>query len=299
MWLIYTAVHVMAAALVMYIDEYLNSNNKVPEAESIHKKVGGLLLASTLFSFFGALGVYLYAGNVVFSDGLVWIALASSVPLAATYVSYFYLLNLNPVNQVAPLFQLGTIWVLSFEILRGGDVILMGVLGIACLVVGAYILDAGGFRWQTPSRLLLGMVGVTFLFAASVLLSQEAAKTTTPLAVSFYQLFGIGCIGLILYVCVEPFRTGFLFRIKEQGKNFLGFSALNEIIWQFAAVFLVLAVASAPLAAYFNAVAGTTSLVLLGLLALFPVSQRNKVTWVQVLAVLLMAAGIFLIESFS
>jgi hypothetical protein len=54
MWLIFTILYSFALALVNYLDEYLTANTKVPHTSSIHTKIGGLLIISTVLSSLGA-----------------------------------------------------------------------------------------------------------------------------------------------------------------------------------------------------------------------------------------------------
>jgi hypothetical protein len=59
---------------------------------------------------------------------------------------------------------------------------------------------------------------------------------------------------------------------------------------------LTFAVAAAPLVAYIAAVGGLKSIILLLLLFLFPIHERNKVTKWQLLAIVMVVLGVFIIE---
>jgi hypothetical protein len=296
MWLLFTLCSAFAQAVVIYIDEYLNISNAVTESSSAHKRIGGVLITSALVGFLGAFGVFLYLGDVTAPMYVVLLSLFSAIPLVAVYAAYFYLLLNNPSYVIAPLFQFSVIWVLLYELGQGAVISLAGLLGIALVVYGVYVLDVKSFRWKIPSRLLAYVVPASFLWALVVLLTQAASQAAPAQVVAFYQMLGTGLIGLILLLFVKQYRQGLIFRIKNQGKSFVTFSVLNELFWQVSLIFVVLAIAAAPLAAYFGAVVGVHNLIVLGLFLLFPLHERNKISLVQVLAIVMIVLGIFSIE---
>lgn len=297
MWLAYVIGHVFCLALVNYIDEYLTGNSKVPAESSIHNKIGGLLIISTLMSFVGAAAIYAYVGEVSVVQGALILSLISAVPMVIVFAAYFYLLTLYPAYLVVPLFLTSSLWMLLIEIFFGAAISVYGFLGIAVLLVGAYILDAGALKWQIPTRLLIISLPLTSSWAVALYLARLASESTSPLLVSFWQMIGIGIIGVALFVFVRRYRDGFVYRVRTQGRNFLGMSVFNESLSQLSYVFVVFAVASAPVTAYVTAVGGTQGLVVLGLFVLFPQSAtRTKITYLHGIAVALIALGVFLIE---
>lgn len=296
MWLLFTFGYAFAQALVLYIDEYLNISNVVTESSSPHKRIGAVLITSALVGFLGALGVFLYLGDVTTTTYVIALSLLSSVPMVTVYASYFYLLLNNPSYLIAPFFQFSVVWMLLYEMGQGAAITLPGLLGIFLLVYGVYVLDVKSLRWKIPTRLLAYMVPASLLWALVVLLTQAATQEAPAQVVAFYQMFGTGLVGLALLFIVRPYREGLLFRIKNQGKSFVAASVLNELFWQVSLLFAVLAIATAPLAAYFGAAGGVHNLIVLGLFFLFPLHERNKIARVQVLAVILIILGIFSIE---
>lgn len=183
-----------------------------------------------------------------------------------------------------------------FEILAGGLITTIGLLGIILLSFGAYALDTGTFRWQIPTKLLFIMIPISSFWAIALFLVRIASTDVSPNLVSFYQLIGVGTIGIILYIFVKPYRDGFLIRVREQGKKFIGFSLINESFAQLGYVSAMLAIAAAPVAAYFTSMAGMQGIMLLILLFLFPLHERDKITLPQVIAIILITLGIFIIE---
>jgi len=283
-------------ALVNYIDEYLTSNNKVTGEASVHKRIGGVLIISTLLSFITIITLYFYLGDVSIAKQALYLALASSIPMVIVWTSYFYLFLKYPAHQVVPLFGLSSIWLLLIEILFGASVTLTAITGIGFLVWGAYLLDSGTFKWKIPTRLLLIMLPVSLMWATSLFLVRLASGSSDVLTIFFYQYVGIGIIGLLLLILVRPYREGFLYRVENQGLNFLGISLLNETVSQISFLFVMLAIALAPLGAYVTALGGIQSLFVLLLFFLFPIHERSRIYSIQWVAMILIVIGVFIVE---
>lgn len=296
MWFLYAIIHAFLFALVNFTDEHLATNNKLPPKSDVHSKVGSVLLISALMSFVGAGLITLLTGDIQISSEARNIALISSIPMVTMYAAYFYLLQTYPVHQVAPLFQISSIWLLIIELLFGGSISVVGLVGIVVLMYGAYILDAGTFKWKIPTNLLAIAVPATSTWAIALYLVRVASENASPISITFWQLLAVGGIGLVLFICVRKYREAFLYRIKNQGKVFLGLSLANETFAEAGYVFSSLAVAIAPVAAYVSAMSGVQSLFVLFLFFLFPQGKRTKVTKMHWISVILILMGVVLIE---
>jgi len=296
MWIIYALASVFLQGVVNYIDEHLTNNNKVGENTDIHTRIGGLLLISTLMSFVGAFLIWFFTRDILLTKEARYLAMASSIPMVAFYAAFFYLLLSYPVHLVGPLFQISTIWMLVIELLMGGSITSLGLLGIVVLIYGAYILDAGTLRWKIPTKLLLISIPATSTYAFALLLVRTASTGGTGMAITFWQMFSIGLTGIILFIFSRKYRNGFVIRIKEQGKSFLGFSFLNEMTAEGSFLFANLAVAIAPIGAYVSAMSGVQSVFVLLLFYFFPQGERSKITAMQWFSVILISIGVFLIN---
>ena len=212
-------------ALVNYADEWLTAHNPVPASANIHRRIGGLLLISSLFSVIGVIGLWLVVANVRMAALPLALSLFSAIPLVFVWAMYFLLLNLFPVYQIVPLFQLTAIWLLLIELASGAHATVAGLAGVFMLVIGAYVLDVGKLKWVIPSKLFLIMLCVTFILATSQYVVRVAASLSSGAgAVSFWQYVGILGIGIALFLFVRPYREGFFIRIQRQGKSFVGIS---------------------------------------------------------------------------
>jgi len=293
MWLTYTLIHCFT---VNYIDEYLTHNNRVSTAASVHRQIGGVLIISTLLSVVTIGSLYLYLDNVSIGSHALYLSLGSAIPMVMVWASYFYLFLAYPAHQVVPLFGLSSLWLLTIELFFGATATLAALVGIGILVYGSYLLDANSFKWKTPTQLLLLMLPVSLLWSIVLFMVRVAAETADVLTIYFYQYVGIGIIGLLLLLAVAPYRNGFIQRVREQGTNFVGFSLVNETISQISFLFIMLAIAIAPLGAYVTALGGIQSIFVLLLFFLFPLHERSRISPIQGVAMLLIVSGVFVIE---
>jgi len=296
MWIFFALISIVMQGLVNYIDEFLTNNNKLSEKTDTHTKIGGLVLISTLMSFVGAGLMTFIPHDPIISNTAKILAITSAVPMVFMYISYFWLLITYPVHQVTPLFQISSLWLLLMELLFGGSVTALALLGIFVLMYGAYVLDAGTFKWKIPTKLLLISLPATFASALALWMARVASNTGSPIAFTYYQMLGVGIIGVLLFVFVKKYRDGFLFRIKHQGKVFLSMSLLNEGLAESSFLFGNMAVAIAPIAAFIPAMSGVQSIFVMILFFLFPQGKRTKATLIQWFAVILIAIGVFIIE---
>lgn len=296
MWFIYAVVHVFLLALVVYTDEHLATNNKLPKKFDIHTKVGSVLIMSTLMCFAGAILLFISTRDFKLSASVLGLSAISAVTMVSYWGSYFYLLQEYPANKVGPLYQLGSIWLLVIELLFGGNITIIGLSGILTLIYGAIVLDAGTFKWQIPTKLLGIGLPATSLWAITLFLVRYASGGGSVVAIYFWQLVFTGIIGLILYVSVSKYREGFKYRIKHQGRLFVGLSLVNETFAETSYLFSSLAVAIAPVAAYVSSMMGLQGVFLILLMFLFPQGERAKVTKIQIISVILIAVGVFLIS---
>lgn len=295
MWLLFTILFCLCLASVNYFDTYLAQSNPVSEKSSIHVQVGGVTIISTLMAVIGIVGLSFFIPSFEASKTVVFLSIASAVPMVLFWIGYFSLLVKYPSHLVVSLFPISTVFLLLLEVAFGSSITIGALIGVAVLVVGAYLLDAGSFRWKIPTALLISILPFMFLRASSWYLVRSATENASELLVSWYQLVGIFFMGVILFA-VRPYRQGFLERMKKQGKSLLGFSVINESLSQLGYVFAIFAVAVAPLATYFTALGGIQSLLLISLLYLKPIKEKAQINRVQWFAIVLLAVGVFIIE---
>lgn len=299
MWILLTIIHAFTMALVNYIDEFLTHNSSVFHSENIHKKVGWVLLITMLFGSLSVLALSFFIEDFSISQTGLLLSLFSAFPMTLMFASYFYLFQKFPAHQVVPLFGLSSIWLLILELFVGASIPVIPLIWVFFLLYGAYILDIGSFAWKIPTKLFEIMIPVSFLWSLSLFLIVLLPKTDSVLQFFFYQYVMIFIIWVILFCIVKSYRQGLLDRIQKQGKIFLGGSILNESLAQISFFAWMLAVSLAPLATYVTAISSVQYLFLFILFLSFPLHQRNQITYIQCIAMMLMILGILLIDIFK
>jgi hypothetical protein len=296
MWLIYALCHMFLMALVNYLDEWLTHTSSTKLETGLHERIGGVLIMSTLLCSVGLVALYVFGGSMAMSRFGLTVALLSAIPYVGMMAGYFYLFQRYSAHQVVPLFGLSSIWLLGLELASGASITLMALAGIIVLIAGAYLLDNGSLKWKTPSQLFCAMALVSLCWALAMFSVKIVTLNDGAVATYFWQMVGIFCIGVILMIVVKPYRDGFVGRIRQEGKRFVGPSLMNESLSQASFLFATLAVAAAPLAVYFTASSGIQSIFLLALFYFFPLDKRNTVSVTQTVGVVGIAVGIALLE---
>ncbi len=299
MWILYTLISILLLAVVNYFDEYLTAKNTVEsdiEGASVHKQVGGLILASTLAGFIGAGAIAIFSDNITFAKNIILLSSLAGFGSSILYASYFYLLFKFPVWQVVPLFQMSTAWLIIMELAQGETITLFQVLGLVLIIGGSYVVDTGSFRWKIPSRLLLYMIPLTIVWSFSLFSIKTGVGLASVASVSFWQFLMIGIIGLILLIVVKPYREGLFYRVKTQGKLFLGGSFVSESLSLISYFLNNIAIAIAPLATFVSALFGAQGVFLLFLFLLFPI-KKESIKPIQICAIITIAIGVFFIST--
>lgn len=297
MWLLYTVLHLFFMALVNYSDEYLTHSSSAKESKNMHERIGGVLVASTVLTLIGCVFSYLWVESIWIPHISLVLAMLSSLTLIIVWIGYFYLFQTFSAHQVVPLFGLASVWLLLMELSAGETIDLLSLAGVITLVIGAYLLDSGSFKWQIPSRLLLYMVLISLSWASTLFLWRIAERggQANSIQIYFWNLLGIFCMTFLLLI-IPAYRRGFIRRIKNEKYKFIFHSVLNESLSQTSFLFAVLAVAAAPLATFVSALGGVQSVILLGLLSAFPLEKRNSITLTQTIGIAAIACGIAMLE---
>ena len=299
MWLILTLVHGFTMAIANYLDEYLTHNNSVVEGENIHKRIWGVFLIGMLFWIFSIIALWFYISDLSITQRGLYLSIFSSIPMVSTWGAYFYLFQKFPAHQIVPLFGLTSFWLLLIEVLSWSTIWFFPFLWVCTLILGAYLLDVWSLSWKIPTKLLLFMLPVTFLWGGSLFLVKLASQTDSIVNIFFYQYVSIVSIGIVLFSFVKNYRAWLIDRVKKQWKNFLWWSAIAEIIAQISFLSSFFAVSLALLATYVSAASSVQYIFLFLLFYLFPLHQRNKISAIQIFSMFLMVVGIFLIEFFK
>ena len=291
-WVVFRLLSLFCLALVNYLDEYLTTKISSQVEPNIHKRVGSLLVATTVFSFIGLSFLWFFIEDLSSIDSSgKWLALLSAIPAVLTFIGYFYSLNKFSVHLVSPLFLLTTVWLVIFEFANGQTVSLGALVAMATILVGSYFLDIGEFSFRVPTKLVLYMAPTTLAWAATILMVKEALGTMSSTTAYFIQLIGVQIIGILLVIFIKQYREGFTQRVSKDGKMFLGLSFLNESLAQLSYLFGTLAIAAAPFVSYVSALEGLQSIFVIGLLFLFPINERSKINLIQMAAICLIVSG--------
>lgn len=290
MWLVFRLIDLFFFASVAYLDEFLTSNNSTEEDASIHRRVGPVIMVSTLLPLLGLLVLSPFIVHADILSSATWFGVLGGIAGAGMYTGYFYCLEKFPVQSVVPMFVLTVVWVLLYEVVRGASFTALGLVGVIGAGIGGYLLDAG-FNLRIPRGVLLAMAPTTAVWATSFVLVEEATTRTTAFTAYWFFLAGVLLIGLVYLVFVHPYRESFFERLKAQRVSFGATSLLNESLAMTSFFFQTLALATAPFVSYVAATSGISNIYLLGLLFFFPLNERSKPTRTQITGIVIISVA--------
>jgi len=296
MWLLFAVIGNFFMALVNYSDEYLTHSSTVKDSKNIHERIGGVLIMSLVLTIIGAIISFLLAETVAISPQAILFSMLASIAVSLMAIGYFYLFQLYSAHQIVPLFGLSSIWLLGIEFVMGSVPDIFSIIGVSILIISSYLLDNGSLKWKAPTSLLRYMAIVSLFWALTGLFWAEALDISgNDFAVYFWHLSG--CFFLIFpLILISPYRKGFLDRLKNEKKQFIMHSLINETCVQISFYFTMIAFSLAAFTSFIPAVSGINSIFLLGLFYFFPINKRNQISASQLYAILGIVLGIGFLE---
>ncbi len=298
MWLIFALISMFFMAFANYSDEYLTHSSASKESKNIHERIGGVLMMSVGLTLIGITACYFLSETIFIDSRAIYFSILASVPMLLCWTGYFYLFQKYSAHQVVPLFGLSSLWLLGIELSLGETITLISLCGVILLIICAYTLDNGSLKWKIPSSLFVSMLFISLSWALTGYLWRMAMEVQdASFAIYFWHLLAIFFMGFFLFL-ISPYRRGVIHRIKTEKMHFVGHCFFNETCVQISFYFSVLAFAAAPLATYVTASGGIQSIMLLALFYFFPLEERNKISWIQMLSIVGIGVGICLLEIF-
>lgn len=162
---------------------------------------------------------------------LLSVLLASVVYVLATYF-YFIALNKNDASIVVVMFQLIPVfsYILAYVFFKE-TLTKWQIIGSIIIILSAVLISFDFQERNNKSKfkaLLLMMLSSLF-YAIYFILFDIAIRDSSYNSCAFWYQIGFLLIGLVL-ICIKSFRTTFIKAIKTNGKKYISFNAVNEIL---------------------------------------------------------------------
>ncbi len=246
-WFLIALINPVVHAFVNHFDKYLISRFLK------NGSVGSLILFSALFAVVALPVIYVFKPEVIYSVGFsdALLLMVNGAILVGAIICYLYALESDEASYVAPFFQLIPVFGFIFGYLLLGEVLTARqVLAGALIVLGSLFLslELSGNGSRIKLKLILLMLGASFLYAINAVIFKYVAVDAGFLDSVFWDMAGKFIFGVILFFAIKSYRQQFLSLIRNNGKFVFGLNVVNEILSLIGEFALVLAVLYAPVA---------------------------------------------------
>lgn len=241
-------------AIVNIADNYLVSRYSEREKE---RSSGGLVLFSSLIGIIIALLILVFHGGVFSVSLLDKILLFITGGLTIVWIIfYLYALEIEDISAIVPLFLVAPIfgYVLGYFILRE-TLTLYQIIGSIIILVGSVLvsIDFGGEKKRFKKRMVFYMVCACLAIAISGVIFKfvTIGAGGNFWVSSFWEYFGLGIFGLILYIFVPKYRDEFMYMNRIGGKKIFIVNTISELMSVSGNLLLNFALLLAPVAMVF------------------------------------------------
>jgi uncharacterized membrane protein len=246
-WFLVALVNPIVLSIVNHFDKYLLSKNLKGAT------VGALIIFSALFSITISIIIFIFHPwiftTVSFAQAVI--LMVNGALLTTAILLYLYAIDKNEASYVVPFFELIPFFGLLLGFLVLGEVLTKNqLIAGATIVLGSLLLSLEFNQTgnKINHRLMLLMIGSTFLYATNAVVFKLIAVDLGFIDSLFWDMMGKFIFGLIVLAVVSSYRTQFFNMIRLSGKKMIGLNTLNEIMSLVGETSLVFAVLLAPVA---------------------------------------------------
>jgi len=220
-------------AIVNIADDYLVSRYSQKDKE---RSSGGLVLFSSL------IGIFIAFFILLFTKGIFNISILDKVLLFTTggltiiwIIFYLYSLEIEDISVIVPWFLVAPIfgYVLGYIIL-GETLTLFQIIGSMIILTGSVLIsiDFRGEKRIFKKKMVLYMVLACLAIAISGIIFKFVTIGTGGnfWVSSFWEYFGLGIFGLLIYGFVPKYRDEFHFMNKTGGKKIFLVNIVSELM---------------------------------------------------------------------
>jgi len=153
--------------------------------------------------------------------------------IVVAIICYLYALDQDEASFVVPLFQMIPIFGLILGFVFLGEVIaLRTIFGGLVVILGSTILSLNieNKKIKLKKKVLLLMLTSSFLYAINIIIFKSIAIDNGFWKSLFWDLSGKVLLGILLFLCVAPYRRSFVTVLKTYKLKFVLLNGCNDLI---------------------------------------------------------------------
>lgn len=218
-------------AIVNIADTYLVSRYSQKEKE---RSSGGLVLFSSLIGLVVAFFIF------IFTSGIWGVSIMDKILLFVTggltivwIILYLYALEIEDISSIVPWFLVVPIfgYFLGYVFL-GETLTKYQMIGTVIVLLGALLnsIDFSGEKKRIKKRPVLYMIFACIAIAVSGVIFKFVTIEGNFWVSSFWEYFGLGIFGLIIYIFIPKYRSEFHHMRKIGGIKILSVNIISEFM---------------------------------------------------------------------
>lgn len=220
-------------AIVNIADNYLVSRYSQKEKE---RSSGGLVLFSSLIGIFIAFFIFFFTRGVFSISLLDKILLFITGGLTIVWIIfYLYSLEIEEISAIVPWFLVAPIFgfALGYFIL-GETLTLYQIIGSIIILIGSILvsIDFGGEKKRLRKKMVFYMVCACLAIAISGVIFKFVTTGVggSFWVSSFWEYFGLGIFGLLIYLFIPKYRNEFHFMNRTGGRKIFLVNTISELM---------------------------------------------------------------------
>lgn len=235
-------------AITNYIDKYMlngidNDTSNVRVLLVFSTLVAGIILSPFWFILSG--------GNISISViSLISVLVGSFVYILATYL-YFKALDNNDTSIVVAIFQLIPVFSYAFGLILFNESMSFRHITGSIIIILSSCLISYDFSEKknnkNRAKALLLMTFSSFLYSLYFILFDISIRNSSYYSCAFWYQIGFFLLGL-LFISIKVFRNDFIKALKINGRKYIFFNSLNEVLNLIANLFVNFANLTLPIA---------------------------------------------------
>jgi len=220
-------------AIVNIADQFLVSKYSEKQKE---RSSGGLVLFSSLIGIFIAIIIGILTPGIldVSITDISLLVLAGGLSIV-WIILYLYAIEIEELSVVVPWFLTIPIFGYFLGYIFLGEVLTFyQIIGSLVVFLGLILISIDFFENKdkkgVKKKIIIYMLSASFLAAISGIIFKYVTIEGDFWISSFWEYFGLGFIGLILYVFVPKYRSEFLYMHKMGGRKIFFLNIVSELM---------------------------------------------------------------------
>jgi len=218
-------------AIVNIADKYLVEKFSDRDKE---KSSGGLVLFSSLIGIFIAILIFIFTKQVLnislLDKGLLFLNGGLTI---IWIIFYLYALEIEDISSIVPLFRIVPVFGYIFGYIFLGEILsLYQIIGSIIILIGSFFISIDFTKSKKifKIRMVIYIICACLAIAISGIIFKFVTIDGNFWVSSFWEYFGLGFFGLIIYMFIPKYRNQFMDMNRKGGIKIFFINIISELM---------------------------------------------------------------------